>query len=155
MSANVDIDATPFATMVVLEQRFVIARSLAKLGRMEEAETEFQRLIAEAHRTHLVSVSTRRICCSPVLLLVLILFRLGLIMLVHICVFLCAPHQVFYEVFACRDLITHVLDAAGRRNEGMAALGGAIRRNQLAPSEFTPLLGSGLDAEAAVVALDK
>ena len=58
MSANVDIDRTPFATMVVLEQRFVIARSLAKLGRMEEAETEFQRLIAEAYRTHLVSVGT-------------------------------------------------------------------------------------------------
>ena len=76
----------------------------------------------------------------------------------HVCSHLCLfalPHQLFYEVFACRDLIIHVLDAAGRRDEGMAALGGAIRRNQLAPSEFTPLLGSGLDAEAAVAALDK
>ena len=53
----------------------------------------------------------------------------------------------------CRDLIVHVLDAAGRREEQLAELGGCIRRNVLAPGGFTPLLGSGLDASAAV-ALD-
>ena len=62
--------------------------------------------------------------------------------------------QVFYEVFAHRDFITHVLDDAGRRNEQLAALGGAIDRNQLTPAEFTPLLGSGLDGEAAVAAFE-
>ena len=64
------------------------------------------------------------------------------------------PRQVFYEVFAHRDLIVHVLDAAGRRDEQLAGLGGAIRRNALAPGEFTPLLGSGLDAEVAIAAFN-
>ena len=62
--------------------------------------------------------------------------------------------QVFYEVFAHRDFITYVLDDADRRNEQLAALGGAICRNELTPAEFTPLLGSGLDGEAAVAAYE-
>ena len=34
----------------------------------------------------------------------------------------------------------------------MAALGGAISRMVLAPGEYTAVLGSGIDAEAAVAA---
>jgi hypothetical protein len=58
----------------------------------------------------------------------------------------------FLEMLAHRDLIVHVLDAAGRREEQLAALGGAISRMVLPAGEYTPLLGSGLDAEAAVAA---
>ena len=58
----------------------------------------------------------------------------------------------FLEMLAHRDLIVHVLDAAGRREEQLAALGGAISRMVLPAGEYTPLLGSGLDADAAVAA---
>jgi tetratricopeptide (TPR) repeat protein len=58
----------------------------------------------------------------------------------------------FLEMLAHRDLVVHVLDAAGRREEQLAALGGAISRMVLPAGEYTPLLGSGLDAEAAVAA---
>jgi hypothetical protein len=56
------------------------------------------------------------------------------------------------EVLARRDFIVHVLDAEGRRDSQMVALGGAISRLVLAPSEYTAVLGSGIDAEAAVAA---
>ena len=56
------------------------------------------------------------------------------------------------EAIAHRDFIVHVLDAQGRRESQMAALGGAISRMVLAPGEYTAVLGSGIDAEAAVAA---
>jgi hypothetical protein len=59
----------------------------------------------------------------------------------------------FLETLAIRDYIVHVLDDAGRRDEQLAALGGAIDRMALAPCEYTPVLDcEGLDAEAAVAA---
>lgn len=66
----------------------------------------------------------------------------------------------FYEMLAHSDYIEHVLDkrecseGAGKeaREGQLAALGGAISKMVLSPSEYTPLLGAGLDAEAAVVA---
>jgi hypothetical protein len=58
----------------------------------------------------------------------------------------------FLELLAHRDYIVHVLDAEGRREEQMAALGDAISRMVMAPSEYTAILGSGIDAEAAVAA---
>jgi hypothetical protein len=59
----------------------------------------------------------------------------------------------FLETLAIRDYIVHVLDDAGRREEQLAALGGAIDRMALAPCEYTPVLDcEGLDAEAAVAA---
>ena len=54
------------------------------------------------------------------------------------------------ELLAIRDYIVHVLDKEGRREEQLAALGGAVSRMVLPPSTYTPLLGSGLDAMAAV-----
>ena len=58
----------------------------------------------------------------------------------------------YLEMLARRDYIVHVLDAEGRRESQMAALGGAISRMVLAPGEYTAVLGSGIDAEAAVAA---
>jgi hypothetical protein len=58
----------------------------------------------------------------------------------------------FLEVLARRDFIVHVLDAEGRRDSQLAALGGAISRLVLEPSEYAAILGSGIDAEAAVAA---
>ena len=60
----------------------------------------------------------------------------------------------FVEMCAHRDYIVHVLDAGGRRESQMTALGGAISRMVLAPSEYTAILGSGIDAEAAVAAFN-
>ena len=60
----------------------------------------------------------------------------------------------FLEMIARRDYIVHVLDQDGRRDSQLAALGGAIRRMVMAPSAYTAILGSGLDAEAAVAAFD-
>ena len=64
VSANVDIKATPFAGHVVLEQRFVIARSHAQLGRMAEAENEFKDIIAETQRQQHVR-KTFECACVP------------------------------------------------------------------------------------------
>ena len=58
----------------------------------------------------------------------------------------------FLELLARRDFIVHVLDAEGRREEQMAGLGGAISRMVMAPGEYTAILGSGIDADAAVLA---
>ena len=58
----------------------------------------------------------------------------------------------FLELLARRDFIVHVLDAEGRREEQMAGLGDAISRMVMAPSEYTAILGSGIDADAAVLA---
>jgi tetratricopeptide (TPR) repeat protein len=58
----------------------------------------------------------------------------------------------FLELLARRDFIVHVLDAEGRREEQMAGLGDAISRMAMAPGEYTAILGSGIDAEAAVAA---
>jgi hypothetical protein len=58
----------------------------------------------------------------------------------------------FLELLARRDFIVHVLDAEGRREEQMAGLGDAISRMVMAPGEYTAILGSGIDAEAAVAA---
>ena len=58
----------------------------------------------------------------------------------------------FLELLARRDFVVHVLDAEGRREEQMAGLGDAISRMVMAPSEYTAILGSGIDAEAAVAA---
>jgi hypothetical protein len=58
----------------------------------------------------------------------------------------------FLELLARRDYIVHLLDAQGRRDEQMAPLGDAISRMVMAPGEYTAILGSGIDAEAAVAA---
>jgi hypothetical protein len=58
----------------------------------------------------------------------------------------------FLELLARRDFIVHVLDAEGRREEQMAPLGDTISRMVMAPGEYTAILGSGIDAEAAVAA---
>ena len=58
----------------------------------------------------------------------------------------------FLELLARRDLIVHVLDAQGRREEQMAALGDCISRMVMAPGDYTAILGAGLDAEAAAAA---
>ena len=58
----------------------------------------------------------------------------------------------FLEMFARRDYIVHVLDGAGRRESQLAPLGRAISRMVMPAVEYTAMLGSGLDAEAAVAA---
>ena len=58
----------------------------------------------------------------------------------------------FWEMVVRSDLVVFVLDAQGRREEQMAALGGAISCMVLPPAEYTQVLGSGIDAEAAVAA---
>ena len=56
----------------------------------------------------------------------------------------------FFEMLAHRDYIVHVLDAQGKRDCQLAALGGCIARMKMEPSAYTPILGAGIDAEAAV-----
>jgi len=58
----------------------------------------------------------------------------------------------FLEMLAHRDLIVHVLDAADERESQLAALGGCIDRMVLTPAEYSAVLGSGIDAGAAVAA---
>ncbi len=58
----------------------------------------------------------------------------------------------FIEMLARHDYVVHMLDAAGRREEQMAALGSAISRMVLPPSEYAPVLGPGISAEDAVAA---
>ena len=60
----------------------------------------------------------------------------------------------FMEMIARRDYIVHVLDAEGRRDEHMAALGGCISRMVMPSASYTPLLGSGIDAVQAVKAFE-
>ena len=57
-----------------------------------------------------------------------------------------------FEMFAHRDYIVHVLDAQDKRDKQMAVLGECIRRMVLRPDEYTTMLGSGIDAEAAIAA---
>ena len=56
----------------------------------------------------------------------------------------------FWEMLARRDLIVHVLDAAGRREEQMPLLGKCIAGLVLPPIEYASVLGADLDPEAAV-----
>ena len=58
----------------------------------------------------------------------------------------------FCEAMAARDWIVSVLDAQGRRVEGLVVLGGALKRLVLPPGRYSALLGSGIDAEEAVAA---
>ena len=58
----------------------------------------------------------------------------------------------FWEMLVRCDLITHVLDPMGRRDEQLAPLGKCIDGMCRPPMEYTSILGSGLDAEAAVIA---
>ena len=58
----------------------------------------------------------------------------------------------FLELLARRDYVVHVLDAEGRREEQMAALGDCISRMVMAPREYSAVMGAGIDAEAAVSA---
>jgi hypothetical protein len=63
----------------------------------------------------------------------------------------------FLEMLAHRDYLVSVFDRAGAEQGGkrasqFAALGGAISRMVMPASEYTPVLGAGLDAEAAVAA---
>ena len=60
----------------------------------------------------------------------------------------------FHEFLAQHDYIVHVLDKVGRRDEQLPALGECITKLREAPSAYTRLLGSGLDAEAAVAAFN-
>ena len=61
----------------------------------------------------------------------------------------------FMEMLASRDFIVHVLDKLGRRESQMGKLGRAISAMVLPPQEYTKLLGSGIDAEVAVMAFDE
>ena len=61
----------------------------------------------------------------------------------------------FLELLALRDMIVHVLDKEGRREEQMAALGGAISRMVLPPSDYTAILDAGLNAEEAAALFRK
>ena len=47
----------------------------------------------------------------------------------------------------------NVLDAQGRRDEQLLALGKCVSRLVMEPSEYTAILGSGLDAAAALAAV--
>ena len=58
------------------------------------------------------------------------------------------------EMLAHRDYIVHVLDGEGLRDSQMAALGSAISRMVMPAREYTAVLGSGIDAEAAVAAFE-
>ena len=60
----------------------------------------------------------------------------------------------FVELCVHRDYIVHVLDPADRRDEYMPELGRCIRQLVMTPSSYTPLLGYGIDAEAAVTAAE-
>ena len=61
----------------------------------------------------------------------------------------------FMEMLAIRDFIVCVLDAQGRRQSQMAALGRAISVMALPPSHYNDILGVGLDAELAVAEFRK
>ena len=58
----------------------------------------------------------------------------------------------FMEMLAHRDWIVSVLDGQGKRASQMAALGKCISRMVLPPEQYSPVLGSGIDAAAAVAA---
>ena len=57
-----------------------------------------------------------------------------------------------WEMFARRDLVEHVLDAAGRREEQVVALGKCVDAMVCPASAYTPMLGLGMDAEVVVSA---
>ena len=58
----------------------------------------------------------------------------------------------FLEMLARRDYIVHVLDEQGKRESQMGPLGACISRMVLPPEKYSPVLGSDIDAAAAVVA---
>jgi len=60
----------------------------------------------------------------------------------------------FWELLARRDFIVHVLDDAERRDEQMAPLGKCITMMVQPASEFTEVLGHGIDTGAAVAAFE-
>ena len=60
-----------------------------------------------------------------------------------------------FEFIAHRDFIEHVLDAQGRRQEQLAALGACINKMAMEPAAYTELLLSlGLDAEQVGASTD-
>ena len=56
----------------------------------------------------------------------------------------------FLEMLAHRDYIVHVLDGQGKRRLQLGSLGACISRMVLPPEEYSDVLGSGIDAAAAV-----
>ena len=60
----------------------------------------------------------------------------------------------FLEMLAHRDYIVHVFDRQGKRNSQMASLGACISRMVLPPEQYSDVLGSGIDAAAAVRAFN-
>ena len=61
--------------------------------------------------------------------------------------------RAYHEMLAICDYIKAVLDPAGRREEQLPALGGAIKALVLDPAEYTDILrGYGLDVDEAVAA---
>ena len=60
----------------------------------------------------------------------------------------------FLEMIARRDYIVHVLDPQGKRETQMAGLGECISRMVLPPEQYSDVLGSGIDAVAAVAAFE-
>ena len=58
----------------------------------------------------------------------------------------------FWEMLVRRDLIVHVLDGAGRREEQLVPLGQCIASLVRPAAEYTDVLGSGLDAVAVAEA---
>jgi tetratricopeptide (TPR) repeat protein len=62
---------------------------------------------------------------------------------------------LFWEMLARRDLVVHVLDGAGRRDEQLVPLGRCIAAMVRPAAEYTEVLGAGLDAEEAVAAFQE
>lgn len=58
----------------------------------------------------------------------------------------------FLEMLAHRDYIVNVLDRQGQRDSQLVGLGACISRMVLPPEEYSAVLGSGIDAAAAVAA---
>ena len=58
----------------------------------------------------------------------------------------------FIEMLIRRDFITSVLDAQGKREQQMAAIGACVSSMTMPAHEYTAVLGSDIDATAAVAA---
>ena len=60
----------------------------------------------------------------------------------------------YLEMLAHSDYVVHVLDADGRRESQMAALGGAISRMVLPAGAYAGFLGGGIDPGTAVAVFE-
>ena len=62
--------------------------------------------------------------------------------------------MLFLEMVARRDYILNVLDGQGKREQQVVPLGRCLSRMKLPPEEYSVVLGSGIDAAAAVAAFN-